>query len=335
MPDTMRCLLITRRSDGEIERQLTTRPTSELPTGDVLIKVAYSSLNYKDALAATGHPGVVSKFPHVPGIDAAGVVVESGSTKFRAGDEVIVTGFELGAGRWGGYADFIRVPADWVVPLPKKLTLRESMILGTAGFTAALCLEAIERQQIKPADGEVVVTGASGGVGTLAVAILAQAGYRVVAISGKPAAAELLKRLGATDVQPREIVTDTSDRPMLKSRWAAAVDTVGGAVLSTLLRSMQYGGCVAACGMVGGADLPMTVYPFILRAVTLSGIGSAGQPAAPRPALWEKIARPWKPKLLDDLAVEVPLENLEPKIQEILVGQIVGRVLVKLNATDH
>ena len=191
----MKCLLVTKNEDGQIVRTIADRPTADLPPDDVLVQVRYSSLNYKDALAATGHPGVVSRFPHVPGIDAAGLVVESGSKKVSVGDEVIVTSYDLGAGRWGGYAEFIRVPAEWVVPLPAGLTLRESMILGTAGFTAAMCLEAIEHHGVHPADGEVVVTGASGGVGTLAVALLAQAGFRVVAISGKPAAADLLRRL--------------------------------------------------------------------------------------------------------------------------------------------
>jgi putative YhdH/YhfP family quinone oxidoreductase len=327
---TMRCLLITKREDGGIERRMATVPEADLPAGEVLVRVQYSSLNYKDALAATGHPGVVSRFPHVPGIDAAGTVVESSSAKLRTGDEVIVTSFELGAGRWGAYAEFIRVPADWVVPLPNGLTLRESMIFGTAGFTAALSLEAILRQGVQPSMGEVAVTGASGGVGTLAVALLAQAGFRVVAVSGKPNTAELLRRLGAAEILPREAVIDSSGKPLLKARWAAAVDTVGGAVLSTLLRTTHEHGCVAACGLVGGAELPLTVYPFILRGVTLAGINSATYPAEARPILWAKLAGPWKPKLLDELATEVSVVDLEPKIQDILAGRSVGRVVVRI-----
>ena len=327
----MRCLLVTKGDGGAIAREVTTRPISELPEGDVLVRVKYSSLNYKDALAATGHPGVVGKFPHVPGIDAAGVVAESVSAKFKAGDEVIVTSYDLGSGRWGGYAEFIRVPAEWVVSLPSGLDLRESMILGTAGLTAAMSLEAIERQRIRPEDGDVVVTGASGGVGTLALAIFAQLGYRVVAISGKPAVSELLKRLGAAEILSRETVNDTSGKPMLKTRWSAAVDSVGGNVLATLLRSMKHGGGVAACGMVGGTDFAISVYPFILRGVTLAGIDSAWYPAERRTALWKKMAGQWKPKLLDALATEVPLAKLEPKIQEILAGKGVGRVVVAVN----
>jgi putative YhdH/YhfP family quinone oxidoreductase len=330
IPQTMRCLLVTKRADVSVERAVVTRSTSELPEGDVVVRVQYSALNYKDALAATGHPGVVSHFPHVPGVDAAGEIALSASAKFKVGEQVIVTSFELGAGRWGGYAQLIRVPADWVVPLPAGLTLRESMILGTAGLTAAMCLEAIERQGIGPGDGEVIVTGASGGVGTMAVSILAKAGYRVVAASGKSAAQELFKRLGAADVVGRDAVSDGSGKPLLKSRWRAAVDTVGGNVLSSVLRSMQPGGCVAACGLVGGAELPVTVYPFILRGVTLAGIDSAHYPAEKRPAIWQKLAGRWRPKLLEEIATEVALEDLDPKIADILSGRIIGRVLVRI-----
>jgi len=330
LPESMRCLLVTKSAGGIVERQLTTRPISELPPGDVTVRVRYSALNYKDALAATGHPGVVSRFPHVPGVDAAGEVVDSSSAKFNIGDNVIVTSFELGAGQWGGYAEFIRVPAECVVPLPLGLSVRESMILGTAGLTAAMCLEAIQRQGISPGGGDVVVTGATGGVGTMAVSILARAGYRVIAVTGKPAAAELLKRLGATDVEGREAVSDTSAKPLLKARWKAAIDTVGGNTLSTILRSMQPDGCVAACGLVGGAELPLTVYPFILRGVTLAGIDSAHYASEKRSAIWEKLAGPWKPKLLDEIATEVGLEDLEPKIADILAGRTIGRILVKI-----
>ncbi|HEY2882944.1 MAG TPA: YhdH/YhfP family quinone oxidoreductase [Pirellulales bacterium] len=326
----MRCLLVDRTTDGKIVRQLTENPLAELPAGEILVRVQYSSLNYKDALAATGHPGVVNQFPHVPGIDAAGTIVESKNSLFKVGEEVIVTSFNLGAGQWGGLAEYIRVPAEWVVPLPKGLSLRESMILGTAGFTAAMCLEAIVRQQIGPECGEVVVTGASGGVGTIAVAILSLAGYKVCAISGKPTVANLLRKLGAVEVLPREAVVDSSRKPLLKPRWAAAIDTVGGSTLATLLASLQPLGCVAACGLVGGVDLPTTVYPFILRGVTLSGIDSAWYPAALRPALWSKLAGPWKPAMLNELATEVSLGQIEPKIDEILAGKTVGRIVVKI-----
>ena len=329
----MKCLLVDKTDDGQIVRTIANRPTSQLPEGEVLVRVRYSSLNYKDALAATGHPGVVSKFPHVPGIDAAGVVVESTSKRVAVGDEVIVTSFDLGAGRWGGYAEFIRVPAEWVVPLPAGLTLRESMILGTAGLTAAMCLEAIEHQRIRPGDGEIAVTGASGGVGALATALMTQANYRVVAISGKPEAVSLLQQLGANEILPRAAVVDESSKPLLKPRWAAAIDTVGGKTLATLLRTTKPHGCVAACGLVGGVEFSTTVYPFILRGITLTGIDSAWYPADQRGALWTKLAGPWKPKLLKELATEVPLDQLESKIQETLAGQTIGRVVVSIGGS--
>jgi putative YhdH/YhfP family quinone oxidoreductase len=272
----------------------------------------------------------VSRFPHVPGIDAAGIVVESSSPRIAVGSQVIVTSFELGAGRWGGYAQYIRVPADWVVPLPAGLTLRESMILGTAGFTAAMSLEAIEQCGIGAGSGDVVVTGASGGVGTLAVAILAKSGYRVAAVSGKPEARALLTRLGAAEVVSRDELLDRTDKPLLKARWAAAVDTVGGKMLADLLRSMKPHGCVAACGLVGGIEIPTTVYPFILRGVRLWGIDSAWYPPENRAVLWGKLAGAWKPGMLNDIATEVALDGLEDKIQEILAGRMIGRVVVAL-----
>jgi acrylyl-CoA reductase (NADPH) len=329
MSDTFSCLLVTKSSDGQISRAIATRPVSELPAGNLLVRVHYSSLNYKDALASTGHPGVVRKFPHVPGIDAAGVVVESGSPKFAAGDEVLITGFELGADRWGGYADFVRISADWALPLPDGMTMRDSMFYGTAGFTAAMCLEAIELQAVQTDAGEVLVTGASGGVGSLAVGLLAKQGYRVVAVSGKPETADMLKQLGAADVIPRDAVIDRSGKPVLGARWAAAVDTVGGEMLATVIRSTKPLGCVAACGLVGGTDLPLTVYPFILRGVTLAGIDSVWYPGQRRAALWKKLAAS-RLSRLESLTTEVTLAELEPKIQDILAGKIIGRVIVKV-----
>ena len=300
----------------------------ELPAGDVLIRVAYSSLNYKDALACQGHPGVVREFPHVPGIDCAGTIVESASDDWRPGDEVLVTGYELGAGHWGGYAAYVRVPAEWVVRLPAGLSLREAMIYGTAGFTAAQCVTAIVEHGIEPKRGPVVVTGATGGVGCLAVAILAKLGYDVAAVTGKRDQHDWLRRLGASTMLGREEVVDDSDRPLLGSRWAAAVDTVGGKPLATILRSMQHRGCVAACGLVAGADLQLTVYPFILRGVTLAGIDSAKCPRPQRLEMWKKLAGPWRVDRLHELANEVTLDELPNEIEKILAGQIVGRTVV-------
>jgi len=331
MPSSFRCYLVTKNAANEVSASAAQRPMSDLPAGDVLIRVAYSSLNYKDALAAKGHPGVVRAFPHVPGIDAAGTVEESRAAAFRPGQQVLVTGYELGSGAWGGFAEYVRVPERWVVPLPNGLSLRESMIYGTAGFTAALSLDALLRHGITPGDGEIVVTGASGGVGSIAVALLAKAGFQVAAVSGKPAAEEFLRSLGAASVLPRSDVQDNSNKPLLGARWAGAVDTVGGNTLATLLRATRRGGCVTACGLVGGAELSLTVYPFILRGVTLAGIDSAECPMPKRLELWKHLASNWKPPTLETIAREtVALEGLPEQIERILRGETMGRVLVSL-----
>jgi acrylyl-CoA reductase (NADPH) len=325
------CYVVTKDAAGKASGKVERRPIDDLPPGEVTIRVRYSSLNYKDALSATGNPGVSKNYPHVPGIDAAGVVVASQSDRFRVGDDVIVTGYELGASRWGGYAQFVRVPADWIVALPPGLTLRESMILGTAGFTAAQCVAALHERGVLPANGDVVVTGASGGVGSLAVALLAQLGYSVVAVSGKPAAAEFLRVLGARDVISRGEVDDHSTRPLLSSRWAGAVDTVGGNTLATVLRSLKLNGCAAACGMVGGVEMPVTVFPFLLRGASLIGIDSAWRTHDERIGIWSRLASSWKLANLEAFAKEIELGELEPWIGEILAGRVMGRVVVRVS----
>lgn len=328
LPHTFRCYLVAK--EGQQTRgQLVERPLSDLPEGEVLIRVAYSSLNYKDALSATGHPGVTRKFPHVPGIDAAGAVVESRSPDWKRGDEVLVTGYDLGQNTWGGFAEYIRVPAAWVVRRPHALGARESMIFGTAGFTAALSVTALVEHHVE-AGSEVVVTGASGGVGSVAVALLAKAGYRPVASTGKTAAHDLLRRLGATRIISREEVNDASDKPLLAPRWAGAVDTVGGPTLAALVRSATRFGCVTACGLVGGVELPLTVYPFILRGVELIGIDSVECAYARRVQVWQKLAGEWKLDHLDALATEITLDELPPHIEQILHGQSTGRVMVRI-----
>ncbi|HKD35489.1 MAG TPA: YhdH/YhfP family quinone oxidoreductase [Pirellulales bacterium] len=328
---TFRCLVVRKSAHGGFSRAVEERTVSDLPAGEVLLRIEWSSLNYKDALSATGHPGVSKTFPHVPGIDAAGTIAESSDPRFKPGDKAIVTGFDFGAGRWGGYSELARVPADWVVPLPAGLSPREAMIYGTAGFTAGMSLETIEAHDIRPAAGPIIVTGASGGVGSIAVALLAKAEYEVEAATGKQSAHELLSRLGAKRILARDDVRDTSSRPLLAARWAGAIDTVGGEILATVIRSTRNGGCVTCCGLTAGPDLPLTVYPFILRGVQLIGIESGYYPRAKRIALWQKLAGPWKPGNLDQFVSQtVGLNELEPAIQAILKGQITGRVLVKI-----
>jgi putative YhdH/YhfP family quinone oxidoreductase len=317
-----------KNAGGQVAACAERLTVDELPPADVLIRVAYSSLNYKDALASQGHPGVVRSLPHVPGIDCSGVVEESSSPQFKPGDEVIVTGYELGSGHWGGYSEFVRVPAEWIVPLPAGLTIRESMIYGTAGFTAAQCVAAIIARGIEPKRGPVVVTGSTGGVGSIAVAILAKLGYEVEAVTGKAEQHDWLRKLGAHAILGREEIADDTDRPLLRSRWAAAVDTVGGKPLATILRSTQHRGCVSACGLVAGTDLHTTVYPFILRGVMLAGIDSANCPRPERLEMWQKLAGPWYINQLDSLADEITLDELPDRIEKILAGQIAGRTVV-------
>jgi putative YhdH/YhfP family quinone oxidoreductase len=326
--DTFRCYLVTKDEAGKAHAAVTEKRIEELPAGDVLIRVAYSSLNFKDGLSASGSPGVTRKYPHIPGIDAAGAVVQSNSPEFSLGDQVLVTGYDLGQNTWGGFSQYVRVPAGWVVPLPAGLTVRDAMIYGTAGFTAAQCVDALEKHGVSPDSGDVVVTGASGGVGCLAVAILAKLGYRVVAVSGKPSAHAMLKLAGAAEIIPREEVNDASEKPLLPTRWKGAVDTVGGNTLATLVRSLSHRGCATACGLVGGTGLKMTVLPFLLRGVTLCGIDSAECPMEPRRRLWKLLATDWKPACLGELASETDFGGLGAYVQQILVGQISGRTLV-------
>jgi putative YhdH/YhfP family quinone oxidoreductase len=330
LPKDFRCYLVTQEADGRFAGQLARRSLEELPPGDVLVRVLYSSLNYKDALAATGHPGVNKVFPHIPGVDAAGTVASSGVYEFVDDDPVIVAGFDMGSNRWGGFAEYVRVPQDWVVPLPYGLTIRESMILGTAGLTAALAVDTLEKHEITPDRGDVVVTGASGGVGCVAVALLAKLGYQVMAVTGKPVAHEFLRQLGAKEILGREAVDDASGKPLLSGRWAGAVDVVGGTTLSTLLRTTRHGGCVAACGLTGGPQFSLTVYPFILRGVTLAGIDAAWLSVALRHELWDRLADEWKLDNLEAIAHFVSLADLPSQIDKILAGQQMGRTVIRI-----
>ncbi len=334
LPESFRCYQVTKDADGKVRPEVIQRRLRELPPGDTLIRVAYSSLNYKDALAATGHPGVNKQFPHIPGVDAAGRIAGNPSGVFAPNAPVLVTGFGMGANRWGGWAEYVRVPHAWVVPLPTGLTLRESMILGTAGFTAGLCVDALQKHDVQPDSGDVVVTGASGGVGTFAVALLAKLGYHVTAITGKSSSHDYLTSLGAERVLGREHIDDRSGKPLLSGRWAGAVDIVGSNMLGTILRATRHGGCVAACGLAAGNDLPVTVHPFILRAVTLAGIDAAWGPIPLRHEIWSRLAGPWKLDCLSQVARFVELQDLPLCITEILAGQITGRVVVTVGSDE-
>ncbi len=324
-----RAAVITETGNGGFQYGIKNRNLADLPAGGLLVRVRYSSLNYKDALSATGNRGVTRNYPHTPGIDAAGIVVHSDTTDFMPEQEVIVTGHDLGQNTSGGWGEFIRVPSAWAVPLPSGLTLKESMALGTAGFTAAQCAQRIVEHGVIPADGEVLVTGASGGVGCLAVALLAKLGYRVVAVTGKDHCHDWLRTLGAARVEGRQEVSDSSGKPLLCRKWAAAVDTVGGPVLETVLRQLSHRGIVTAVGNAAGAELNTTVYPFILRGITLAGVDSSACPAGKRKKIWNRLAGGWKIPGLDTIVRVVTLEALEVEVQAILRGNIAGRVVVK------
>jgi putative YhdH/YhfP family quinone oxidoreductase len=302
---------------------------SELPEHDVTIEVAYTSLNYKDALSARGNRGVTRSYPHTPGIDAAGRVVASRDPAFAPGDEVIVTSYDLGMNTPGGFGERIRVPGAWVVPLPVGLGLRTAMALGTAGLTAGLAVDALVGRGLEPGHGPVLVTGASGGVGSLAVALLAHLGFEVVASSGKAAAHELLTELGASRVVDRSTLSDRNARPLLPRVYAAAVDVVGGATLENVLKQLDQGGAVAACGLVQSAELQLTLFPFILRGVALLGIDSAECGRAQRLRVWERLAGAWAFDP-EPLVTEVTLDELDPWIDRILAGEVTGRVLIRV-----
>lgn len=305
------------------------KSTEDLPGGDILIKVHYSSLNYKDALSATGNRGVTKNYPHTPGIDASGTVIESKSDDFKIGDKVLVTGYDLGMNTSGGFGQYIRVPAGWVVKLPEKMTLKDSMILGTAGFTAGMSVFQII-QGVSSGAGDILVTGATGGVGSLAVLLLSRLGYSVVGVSGKPEGEAFLKSLGASRVISREDAVDKSGRPVLKGRWAGVVDTVGGEILATAIKSTLPWAVVTCCGLVASSDLPINVFPFILRGIKLVGIDSQDCPMGHRLELWKLFADEWRLNYPDGFCKEISLKELDYNIGLILKGMQKGRVLVNL-----
>lgn len=326
-------MVVQELPGGTFARSIAERTTDDLPSGDVLIRVLYSSLNYKDALSATGVKGVTRRYPHTPGIDAAGLVEESAVAEIRPGDEVLVTGYDLGQNTWGGFGEFIRVPAEWIVPLPQGMSLRESMCYGTAGYTAALAIHRLQHEGIAPDAGEVLVTGATGGVGSIALAMLAMSGYHVVAASGKADARDFLIDLGAAEVVARTSVLDDSRRPLLKGRWAGVVETVGGRYLETAIAATQLHGAVASCGNVTSHELHTTVYPFILRGVALLGVDSGNTRQPLRGLIWKRILEEWRlGDALERIVREVRLNELDPEIERILDGGQCGRVVVDLTS---
>lgn len=312
--------------------QVRTITEKELPPDEVTIRIAYSGVNYKDGLAVRPDGKIVSRYPFIPGIDLSGTVVHSRDGRFREGDQVLVTGYGLGVSHEGGYSELACVPGDWVVPLPEGLSLREAMIVGTAGFTAALSIDRLQAHGVLPGSGPVAVAGATGGVGSMAVALLASLGYEVAAGSGKPAAAAYLSELGAASVLSREELAGDEQRPLQRERWSGAVDPVGGAGLAGLLGAVRYGGAVAVSGMAGGASFAASVFPFILRGVSLIGIDSVQCPHDMRVRIWERLSREWRPAGGYErlVAAEVGLDGLEEPLAAILRGELQGRVLVKM-----
>jgi len=329
---SFRALTVDRGEDGEISQEIREMEDARLPAGDVTVAVEWSSLNYKDGLCLAGKGGLVRKFPHVPGIDLAGTVETSDTPEYRPGDKVILTGWRVGETHWGGYATKARLQSEWLVKLPEGLSTRRAMAVGTAGFTAMLAVMALERHGLVRDKGPVLVTGASGGVGSIAVMILAALGVEVTAVTGRREQAERLRELGATNILPREELADAPTRPLESEIWAGCVDAVGGAMLARVLAQMKYGGSVAAVGLAGGAELPTTVIPFLLRGINLLGIDSVMQPKEHRIAVWGRIARDLDMEKLDAMTSAAGLADLPRLGAEILKGGIAGRVIIDPNA---
>lgn len=316
--------------DNKVVSRFVDMKVEELDAGEVLVKVAWSSVNYKDALAATGAGKIIRRYPCVGGIDLSGTVVESSDPRFRKGEAVIATSYDLGVAHDGGYAQYCRVPAGWVVPMPKGLDLFESMALGTAGFTAALAVERMEHDGLKPANGPVIVTGATGGVGSIAVDILARAGFHVVALTGKEAEADYLKKLGAAEVMLRSSVDLARIKPLDRAIWAGAVDNLGGDVLSWIASTMQVGGTLASIGLAASHQFNTTVMPFILRGVSLLGVDSVNAPMELRQKVWRRLGSDLKPRYLKDMAVTVPFEELPGTFDKLLKAKMRGRTVVRI-----
>jgi acrylyl-CoA reductase (NADPH) len=329
---SFKALIVNKDEAGAVTAGVETLDESRLPEGDVTVAVEYSTLNYKDGLCLGAGGGLVRTYPHVPGIDFAGTVTASDDARYKPGDKVVLTGWRVGEVWWGGYAQMARVKADWLVPLPQGLSARDAMAVGTAGFTAMLAVMALEDHGVTPQKGPVLVTGAAGGVGSVATAILAHLGYEVAAVTGRPAAAEYLAGLGASRIVAREDIAETVKRPLESENWAGCVDAVGGAMLARVLGQMKYGGSVAAVGLAGGAGLPATVIPFLLRGVNLLGIDSVMRPYEDRVRAWARIATDLPMDKLSDMIRPATLAELPELGAAILKGAVRGRVVVDVNA---
>ncbi len=321
--------LVTEETGNGYVSSIKTLDTDQLPDGEVLVKVYYSSLNYKDALSATGNKGVTKNYPHTPGIDASGVVESSDSKEFKTGDQVVVSGYDLGMNTAGGFAEYIRVPAQWVVKLPEGLSMKEAMIIGTAGFTAGISVTRMS-ELVKPEAGKIIVTGATGGVGSVALSILNGLGYETVAVSGKESEHNFLKSLGASEIITREEFALVDKRPILSSRFAGGIDTVGGPILENVIKTLNPLGAVTTCGSVSATQLNMSVFPFILRGISLIGVSAQNYPMHLREPLWKKLSSDWKPAHLMELYNEITLDELVSAIDLILRGKLKGRTLVKI-----
>ncbi len=328
MAEHFKALVVSESGEGNFERRICERKIEDLPEGDTLVRVDYSSLNFKDALSASGNKGITRNYPHTPGIDAAGLIVQSDA--FSPGDEVIVMGHDLGMNTPGGFGQYVRVPGDWVMRKPQGLSLAECMTYGTAGFTAALSIEKLIGHGVDPDSGEILVTGATGGVGSMAVAMLSTLGYQVVASTGKLDMSGWLASLGASNVVHRDELRDDSGRPLLKGRWAGVIDTVGGESLSSALKSAKYGASATCCGMVSSTEFCTSIFPFILRGVNLLGIDAVQCPMEHRVRVWEKLASIWKPECLGKIGSFCTLEELDGKIDEMLGGNSAGRMVVSM-----
>lgn len=326
---TYKALVAEENSSGEFTQSVKELATENLPDHDVLIEVHFSSLNYKDALSATGNRSVTKTYPFTPGIDAAGIVRESSDSRFTPGDEVIVTSYDLGMNTPGGFGQYIRVPADWVLHLPECLRLKESMMIGTSGITAAFGVEKIDRM-MPDTEGDVLVTGATGAVGSFAVALLNLLGYRVIAATGKTEQERFLMQIGASEVIDREFVSDVPGKPLLSARWRAAFDTVGGSMLDSVLRQLEHNGVAACCGNVLGGELNTSIFPFILRGVSLMGVDSGIAHMQDRVRIWDKLSTEWKIPHLDQISKTCTLDELPHQIDRMLKGRQTGKVLVSL-----